>query len=209
MFAAPLYSAMRRDAPPGDGQCPPSGAAARELAPLGPAAGPPTPAAPAAAVALGQRNQQAPNGGVKAVAFGDLGIGVERPPMVLQQGVPDPFPPMKMMMMMMKRGGVGAVAVTPVRCSTGLARPACLTTLNPLRLRLPDGGVPLRRERPMAASTGRTPGARASPVARNRERTGPCLLLRPRRPGASGEGVGRRRGDLLVGTFASWTRSVQ
>ena len=45
-----------------------------------------------------------------------------------------------MMMMMMKRGGIGPVTVTLVRCSTEPARPACLTTLIPLRLRLPDGG---------------------------------------------------------------------
>ena len=86
MFAAPFYSAMRRDAPPGDGQRPPSGAAARELALPGLAAGPPAAAAPAAAVALGQGNLQVPNGGAEAIAFGSLGVGGERPPQVLQQG---------------------------------------------------------------------------------------------------------------------------
>ena len=115
----------------------------------------------------------------------------------------------RMRMMRKRRGGIGAVTVTPVRCSTGPARPACLMTLVLLLLRLPDGEVPLRRERPMAASTGRAPGTQAPPVAGERERTSPRLLLRPRRPGASGEGVGRRRGDLLARTFASWTRSVQ
>ena len=97
------------------------------------------------------------------------------------------FPLMRMMMK--RRGGIGAVTVTPVRCSTGSARLACLMTLALLSLRLPGGGVPLRRERPMAASTGRTPGTRAPPLAGGRDRTSPRFLLRPRRPRAPAGGL--------------------
>ena len=90
MFAAPLYSGMRRGASPGGGQPPPAAAAARVLALPAPAAAPPTPAAPAAAAALSQGNLQAPNGGGAPSANGVTGGRVENPPGVVQQGVHDP-----------------------------------------------------------------------------------------------------------------------
>ena len=64
---------------------------------------------------------------------------------------------------MKKRGGIGAVTVTPVRCSMGPARPACLTALIPLRLRLPGGGI-------RSGGNGLWPLRRGGPLARRRRR---------------------------------------
>ena len=110
---------------------------------------------------------------------------------------------------MWKCGGIGADTTTPVRCSTGPARLAFLMTLALLRLRLPGGGVPLRRERPLAASTGRARGTRVPLAAGGRGRTSPRLQLRPRRRGAPAGAPGRRRRNLLARTFAPWTRNVR
>ena len=205
MFAAPLYSAMQRDALPGDGQCPPSGAAARELALPGLAAGPPAAAAPAAAVALGHGNPQAPNGGgARPSRSGTLGSKWNVLHRFGNRGIQIPFPPMGMMMMI--RGVIGAVMVSPVRCSTGPARSACPMTSVPLLLRLPDGGAAFRRERLMAASTGRTPVTPAAPVAGARRRIFSRRLLRGYRPVASADGVRQHRGDRLLRTSVCLTR---
>ena len=73
MFAVPLYSAMRRDAPAGGGQCPPLDAAARDPPLPGPAAAAaPAAAAPPAAAAFDHGNQPGSNGGAKAVKFGEF-----------------------------------------------------------------------------------------------------------------------------------------
>ena len=184
MFAAPLYSAMRRDAPAGDRQRPPLGCCGSWSSPTWTCccrAG-----GRCAACCRGSRSRESAGaewGGARSSCSGS-------------------FPQTRMMI----RGVIGVVMVSPVRFSTGPARPGWAMTLVPLLLRPPDGGAAIRRERLLAASTGRAPVSPAALVAGTRGRVTPRHPLRVLRLVASGGGMRRHRGVRLVRTSVRLTR---
>ena len=124
------------------------------------------------------------------------------------RGIPIIFARMRMMMMM-ACGGIGAGTITLVRSFTGPARLAFLMTSVLTRLRLPRGGGPRRRDRPLATSTGWAPGMRVLLSAGERGQAFPCPRLRPKRRGVPAGSRGGRIRRLLARTFAPLTRSVR
>ena len=107
---------------------------------------------------------------------------------------------------MMIRGVIGMVMVSPARCFTGPARPGWEMTSAPLLLRPPDGGVAIRREWLMAASTGRAPVPPVATVAGTRGGVTPRHPLQALRLVRCSGGMRRRRSVRLVRTSVRLTR---
>ena len=96
---------------------------------------------------------------------------------------------------MMMSGLIGMVLVPPARSTTGTARPGSTTTLALVLVCPPDGGMPIRRERLMAASTGRALILPMEVVPGMLGGVFPRLLLQVRRLGRFSGGM-RGRGCI-------------